>query len=167
VAEVEVEAVTTEVVEEAIMEVVEDMIEEEVDEVVEDTIEGDGVEVEDMIITGVVEVMMEAEEEVEEGVVGMMGDGVEEGEVVLQIEDGVEVPQAVVVVVETVEDIWELQVHMLLFIMNGILLVKCGSEDWVTRELDLRLKMRSERLALSRISGLLRTLQDLHLLKWR
>lgn len=161
------EAVTTEVVEEAIMEVVEDMIEEEVDEVVEDTIEGDGVEVEDMIITGVVEVMMEAEEEVEEGVVGMMGDGVEEGEVVLQIEDGVEVPQAVVVVVETVEDIWELQVHMLLFIMNGILLVKCGSEDWVTRELDLRLKMRSERLALSRISGLLRTLQDLHLLKWR
>jgi len=162
-----VEAVTTEVVEEAIMEVVEDMIEEEVDEVVEDTIEGDGVEVEDMIITGVVEVMMEAEEEVEEGVVGMMGDGVEEGEVVLQIEDGVEVPQAVVVVVETVEDIWELQVHMLLFIMNGILLVKCGSEDWVTRELDLRLKMRSERLALSRISGLLRTLQDLHLLKWR
>ncbi len=69
------EAVTTEVVEEAIMEVVEDMIEEEVDEVVEDTIEGDGVEVEDMIITGVVEVMMEAEEEVEEGVVGMMGDG--------------------------------------------------------------------------------------------
>ena len=161
------EAVTTEVVEEAIMEVVEDMIEEEVDEVVEDTIEGDGVEVEDMIITGVVEVMMEVEEEVEEGVVGMMGDGVEEGEVVLQIEDGVEVPQAVVVVVETVEDIWELQVHMLLFIMNGILLVKCGSEDWVTRELDLRLKMRSERLALSRISGLLRTLQDLHLLKWR
>ena len=148
----EVEAVTTEVVVEAIMEVVEDMIEEEVDEVVEDTIEGDGVEVEDMIITGVV---------------GMMEDGVEEGEVVLQIEDGVVVPQAVVVVVETVEDIWELQVHMLLFIMNGILLVKYGSEDWVTRELDLRLKMRSERLALSRISGLLRTLQDLHLLKWR
>ena len=145
----EVEAVTTEVVVEAIMEVVEDMIEEEVDEVVEDTIEGDGVEVEDMIITGVV---------------GMMEDGVEEGEVVLQIEDGVVVPQAVV---ETVEDIWELQVHMLLFIMNGILLVKYGSEDWVTRELDLRLKMRSERLALSRISGLLRTLQDLHLLKWR